>query len=209
MLTCTAKGKTFSWTVWLCTCCARMILLPCSVLIPCSLWCDRIVPRLVIRERALRAAMRSGCHCCLSVAVHGERSVQQRTLRKVPAFNSLPVRPRCDLVRRQRSPSHVQHPRHNSLLSRPRPGPHNLDGRCNLLLTQCQWRMAGWLLAQSTQIQTSHEERLGAASAPAAKIEIRLGGNRVRSMAHAGGSASGYCQAKPFMRIEANLSFIS
>ena len=148
MLTCTAKGKTFSWTVWLCTCCARMILLPCSVLIPCSLWCDRIVPRLVIRERALRAAMRSGCHCCLSVAVHGERSVQQRTLRKVPAFNSLPVRPRCDLVRRQRSPSHVQHPRHNSLLSRPRPGPHNLDGRCNLLLTQ--WRMAGWLVAQST-----------------------------------------------------------
>jgi hypothetical protein len=181
-----------------------MILLPCSVLIPCSLWCDRIVPRLVIRERALRAAMRSGCHCCLSVAVHGERSVQQRTLRKVPAFNSLPVRPRCDLVRRQRSPSHVQHPRHNSLLSRPRPGPHNLDGRCNLLLTQ--WRMAGWLVAQSTQ--TSHEERRGAASAPAAKIEIRLGGNRVRSMAHAG-SASGYCQAKPFMCIEANLSFIS
>ena len=42
-----------------------------------------------------------------------------------------------------------------------------------------------------------------------AKIEIRLGGNRLRSMAHAG-SASGYCQAgKPFMCIEANLSFIS
>ena len=41
------------------------------------------------------------------------------------------------------------------------------------------------------------------------KIEIRLGGNRLRSMAHAG-SASGYCQAgKPFMCIEANLSFIS
>ena len=39
--------------------------------------------------------------------------------------------------------------------------------------------------------------------------EIRLGGNRLRSMAHAG-SASGYCQAgKPFMCIEANLSFIS
>ena len=38
------------------------------------------------------------------------------------------------------------------------------------------------------------------------KIEIRLGGNRLRSMAHAG-SASGYCQAgKPFMCIEANLS---
>ena len=40
-------------------------------------------------------------------------------------------------------------------------------------------------------------------------IEIRLGGNRLRSMAHAG-SASGYCQAgKPFMCIEANLSFIN
>ena len=149
MLTCTAKGKTFSWTVWLCTCCARMILLPCSVLIPCSLWCDRIVPRLVIRERALRAAMRSGCHCCLSVAVHGERSVQQRTLRKVPAFNSLPVRPRCDLVRRQRSPSHVQHPRHNSLLSRPRPGHTTLTAVVICYSRSGAWLVGWWLSLDS------------------------------------------------------------
>jgi hypothetical protein len=208
MLTCTAKGA-FSWTVWLCTCCARMILLPRGLLIPCSLWCDRIVPRLVIRERALRAAMRSGCHCCLSVAVHGERSVQQRTLRKVPAFNSLPVRPRCDLVRRQRSPSHVQHPRHNSLLSRPRPGPHTLTAVVVCYSRSGAWLVGWWLSRLRRLMKKLLIERRGAASAPAAKIEIRLGGNRVRSMAHAGGSASGYCQAKPFMRIEANLSFIS
>ena len=41
------------------------------------------------------------------------------------------------------------------------------------------------------------------------RLRFVLEENRLRSMAHAG-SASGYCQAgKPFMCIEANLSFIS